>query len=109
MASPLDRSATWPYDAAGEPGRYSYARDQQPNAVSAEAVVGELEGGRALLYPAGMGAVTGIVLTMLQPGGTIALAAGSYYGHKRLLDHLRPWGIVVEDTTRQAHRRRQQT
>ena len=59
--------------------------------------VGELEGGRALLYPAGMGAVTGIVLTMLQPGGTIALAAGSYYGHKRLLDHLRPWGIVVEE------------
>jgi cystathionine beta-lyase/cystathionine gamma-synthase len=61
MASPpLDRSATWPYDNAGEPGPYSYARDQQPNAVSAEAVVSALEGGHALLYPAGMAAVTGI-------------------------------------------------
>ncbi len=45
--------------------------------------------------PAGMGAVTGVVLTMLPPGGTIALAEGSYYGHKQLFDHLRPWGIKV--------------
>ena len=42
-----------------------------------------------------MGAVTGVVLTMLPPGGTIALAAGAYYGHKQLFDHLRPWGVNV--------------
>ena len=95
MTSPLDRSTTWPYDAAGEPGRYSYARAEQPNAVSAEATLGALEGGRALLFPAGMAAVTGVVLTMLRPGGTIALAEGSYYGHKQLFDHLRPWGVNV--------------
>ena len=29
---------------------------------------GQLDGGRALLFPAGMGAVTGVVLTMLPPG-----------------------------------------
>ena len=40
-----------------------------------------------------MAAVTGVVLTMLPPGGTIALAEGSYYGHKQLFDHLRPWGV----------------
>jgi cystathionine gamma-synthase len=95
VAAPLDRSATWPYDAAGEPGRYSYARAEHPNAVSVEGVIGGLEGGRALLYPAGMGAVTGVVLTLLPPGGTIALAAGAYYGHKQLFDHLAPWGIHV--------------
>jgi cystathionine gamma-synthase len=93
MAAPLDRSATWPYDAAGDPGRFSYARDDQPNAVSVEAIVGSLEGGRSLLFPAGMGAVTCVVLTMLPPGGTLALAAGSYYGHRKLFDHLRPWGV----------------
>ena len=38
MGAPLDRSATWPYDAAGEPGPYSYARAEQPNAVAVEAV-----------------------------------------------------------------------
>ena len=40
-----------------------------------------------------MGAVTGVVLTMLPPGGTLALAEGSYYGHKLLFDHLAPWGV----------------
>lgn len=93
MSAPLDRSATWPYDAAGEPGPYSYARDEQPNAVSVEKTLGALEGGRALLFPAGMGAVTGVVLTMLPPGGTLALAEGAYYGHKKLFDHIRPWGV----------------
>ena len=97
MSTPLDRSATWPYDASGEPRRYSYARAEHPNAVSVERTLGELEGGRALLFPAGMGAVTGIVLTMLPPGGTVALAAGAYYGHKQLLDHLAPWGIEVAE------------
>ena len=32
---------------------------------------------------------------MLPPGGTIALAEGSYYGHKQLFDHIRPWGVKV--------------
>jgi len=95
VTAPLDRSATWPYDASGEPGPYSYARAEHPNAVSVERTLGELEGGRALLFPAGMGAVTGVVLTMLPPGGTIALAAGAYYGHRQLFDHLAPWGIGV--------------
>ena len=92
MTTPLDRSATWPYDASGEPGPFSYVRAEHPNAVSVEHALGALEGGRSLLYPAGMAAVTGVVLTLLPPGGTVALAAGAYYGHKQLFDHLRPWG-----------------
>jgi cystathionine gamma-synthase len=40
-----------------------------------------------------MAAVTGVVLTMLRPGGTIALAEGAYYGHRQLFDHIRPWGV----------------
>ena len=51
MTAPLDRSATWPYDAAGEPGTYSYARAEQPNAVSVERVLGALEGGRVAALP----------------------------------------------------------
>jgi cystathionine gamma-synthase len=92
MSAPLDRSATWPYED-GEPGRFSYARADHPTGVACEEAVGALDGGHALLYPSGMGAVTTVVLTMLPPGGTIALAEGAYDGHRVLFDHLSPWGV----------------
>lgn len=94
MGAPLDRSATWPYEG-GEPGRFSYARADHPTGVACEETLGALDGGHALLYPSGMGAVTTVVLTMLRPGGTIALAEGAYYGHRVLFDHLAPWGVNV--------------
>lgn len=94
MGNPLDRSATWPYEK-GEPGRFSYARADHPTGVACEEALGKLDGGHALLYPSGMGAVTTVVLTMLRPGGTIALAEGAYYGHRVLFDHLAPWGVNV--------------
>lgn len=94
MGDPLDRAATWPYEH-GEPGRFSYARADHPTGVACEEALGALDGGHALLYPSGMGAVTTVVLTMLPPGGTVALAEGAYYGHRVLLDHLAPWGLDV--------------
>jgi cystathionine gamma-synthase len=101
VVAPLDRSATWPYED-GEPGRFSYARADHPTGAACEAALGALDGGHALLHASGMGAVTTVVLTMLPPGGTIALAEGAYYGHRTLFDHLSPWGVnVVEfDQTR---------
>jgi cystathionine gamma-synthase len=92
MTAPLDRSSTWPY-TDGEPGRFSYVRADHPTAASCEEALGSLDGGHALLYPSGMGAVTTVVLTLLRPGGVIALAEGAYYGHRQLFDHLRGWGI----------------
>ena len=94
MDAPLDRSASWPYEG-GEPGRFSYARADHPTGVACEEALGALDGGYALLYPSGMAAVTNVVLTMLRPGGTIALAEGAYYGHRTLLDHLGPWRVNV--------------
>lgn len=101
MPSSLDRSATWPYED-GEPGRFSYARADHPTGVACEEALGALDGGHALLYPSGMGAVTSVLLTMLHSGGRIALAEGAYYGHRVLFDHLEHWGVhVVEfDQTR---------
>ncbi len=94
MEAPLDRSATWPYED-GEPGQFSYARADHPTGVACEAALGTLDGGHALLYPSGMGAMTTVVLTLLRPGATLALAEGAYYGHRVLLDHLAPWGVRV--------------
>ena len=96
MDAPLDRSATWPYED-GEPGRFSYARADHPTGVACEEALGALDGGQALLFPSGMAAVTCVVLTMLRPGDTIALAEGAYYGHRVLFDHLAPWGVKVTE------------
>ncbi|MFN8223572.1 MAG: PLP-dependent transferase [Gaiellales bacterium] len=94
MTTPLDRASTWPY-VDGEPGRFSYARAEHPTQVACEEALGALDGGHALLYPSGMGAVTTTFLTLLAPGKTLALAAGAYYGHKQLFDHLDAWGVDV--------------
>ena len=46
---PIDRSTVWPYDAHGEPGAFLYQRYGHPTGAAAEAALGELEGGDALL------------------------------------------------------------
>jgi cystathionine gamma-synthase len=89
---PLDRSTSWPYED-GELGRYWYARDGHPTGDAVERELGELDRGRALLFPSGMSAVTTVLLTLGQPGGVIALAAGAYYGTGRLFSLLEPWGV----------------
>ena len=75
----LDRSTIWPYDD-GEPGAFYYQRYAHPTGVEAERALGELDGGHALLFPSGSGAATALVLSLLGPGDTIALAEGCYFG-----------------------------
>ena len=90
----LDRSTIWPYEE-GEPGRFHYSRFDHPTGVEAEEALGALEGGRALLFPSGQGAITTLVLTVLESGQTVALAAGGYYGTGVLLRALEKWGLRV--------------
>jgi cystathionine gamma-synthase len=89
---PLDRSTIWPY-REGEPGELYYQRYAHPNGIAAERVLGELEGGEALLFPSGAGATTALVLGLLEPGKTIALAEGGYYGTSVLFRALERWGV----------------
>jgi len=90
--APLDRSTIWPYED-GEPGEFYYQRYGHPAGVEAEAALGKLEGGHALLFPSGSGAATSLVLALLQPGKTIALAEGAYYGTGVLMRMLGQWGL----------------
>jgi cystathionine gamma-synthase len=90
----LDRSTIWPYED-GEPGEFYYQRYGHPAGVAAERALGELEGGHALLFPSGSGATTALVLTLLEPGKTIALADGAYYGTGVLMRMLERWGLRV--------------
>ncbi len=100
MEPPLDRSTTWPY-VDGEPGPFHDARNAHPVGVEAERQLGELDGGHALLFPSGMGATTALLLALLSPGSTVALAGDAYYGTGVLLSELERWGLrhVLYDQT----------
>jgi cystathionine gamma-synthase len=100
---PLDRSTIWPYDEQGEAREFHYQRFGNPTVAAAEAALGELDGGTALLFPSGAGATTALVLSLLGPGDTIALTGGGYYGTGVTFAALEPWGIrsVEFDQTRQ--------
>jgi cystathionine gamma-synthase len=88
----LDRSTIWPY-AGGEPGEIYYSRYDHPTGVEAERALGELDGGQALLFSSGLAASTAAVLGLMEPGHTIALAAGSYWGTSSLFRELERWGV----------------
>ncbi len=88
----VDRSTIWPY-RDGEPGRFYYQRYSHPTGVEAERRLGELDGGHALLFSSGAGATTALVLTLLSPGDTIALAEGAYFGTGVLFEELERWGL----------------
>jgi len=88
----LDRSTIWPY-RDGEPGEFYYSRYDHPKGVEAERAVGELEGGDAILFSSGSAASAAAVLALLDPGKTIALAEGCYYGTGLLLRELERWGV----------------
>ncbi len=89
---PLDRSTIWPFKG-GEPGEFYYQRYAHPTGVAAEQALAKLEGGEALLFPSGSGAITALVLGLLEPGQTVALAEGCYYGTSLLLQALERWGV----------------
>ena len=90
--TPIDRSTTWPYEG-GEPGRFTYSRYSSPTLVEAESRLGALDGGDALLFSSGAAASTSLLLALLSPGQTVAVAEGSYYGTGVMLDELARWGI----------------
>jgi cystathionine gamma-synthase len=87
---PLDRSTTFAY---GEPRTAYYQRHGHPVGEQAERLLGALDGGHALLFPSGAAATTALVLGVLEPGKTIALAAGAYYGTGGTFRELERWGL----------------
>jgi cystathionine gamma-synthase len=91
----VDRATIHPYVDA-TPGPFYYQRVAHPVGQEAEAVLGDLEGGPVLLFPSGAGATTALVLAMLEPGATVAVADGGYWGTFGLLDsELSRWGLTV--------------
>jgi cystathionine gamma-synthase len=48
-----------------------------------------------LLFPSGTAAATAVALALLEPGATIALANGAYYGTGRLFETLARWRLEI--------------
>ena len=91
----LDRATIHPYVDA-TPGPFFYQRSAHPVGVEAECVLGDLEGGQSLLFPSGSAATTALVLGLLEPGTTVAIADGGYYGTVGVIrGELGRWGIKV--------------
>ena len=89
---PVDRATLWPYED-GEPGDFYYQRYAHPTGVAAEQALGELDGGHALLFSSGTGAATSVVLALLGPGDTVAIAEGCYFGTPTMFGVLERWGL----------------
>jgi cystathionine beta-lyase/cystathionine gamma-synthase len=91
----VDRATIHPYEDA-TPGPVYYQRFAHPVGLEAEHVLSELEGGPALLFPSGMGATTAVMMALLEPGVTVAVAEGGYWGTLGLLrDEFTRWGVNV--------------
>ena len=92
---PVDRATIHPYEAA-VPGPFFYQREAHPVGFEAERLLGDLDGGHALLFASGAGATTALVLALLAPGATVAVADGGYYGTFVLMEtELARWGLNV--------------
>ena len=92
----VDRSTIWPYED-GQPGEFSYIRDGHPTGAAAEAALGALDGGHALLFASGLAASAAVLLGLLRHGQTVALARDAYYGVGVLVDDLARWGLERAD------------
>lgn len=85
---PVTFSSTYVAD-----GEVSYARTSNPTWEAVEEVLGSLEGGRALAFASGMGAVTAVV-GLVPVGGVVVAPRHVYNGTTGLLDELRAAGAL---------------
>jgi cystathionine gamma-synthase len=92
---PIDRATVWPYDEQGRPREFIYQRYGHPTGSAAEAALGALEGGEAVLFGSGTAAVTACVLALAKPGTTLAIAEGAYFGTSVAFSEFAPWGLEV--------------
>ncbi|HTX11479.1 MAG TPA: PLP-dependent aspartate aminotransferase family protein [Solirubrobacteraceae bacterium] len=92
----VDRATIQPYRDA-TPGPFYYQRYSHPVGAEAERLLGDLDGGHALLFPSGSAATAALVLGLLAPGATVAIADGGYWGTVALIQNeLARWGLNVE-------------
>lgn len=80
------------------PGLDGYGRTDNPTWRALESAIGELEGGRCVVFSSGMAAITALLLTTLRPGDTVLLPSDGYYRTRAFAAQtLTPLGITVTE------------
>ena len=91
-----------PYHLSGDPSesQFTYGRYDNPTWRAYEEAVGALEGGDAVVFGSGMGAVATLLLALLEPGDPIVLPSDAYYNVRQLAHDLLPYEVreVPTDT-----------
>ena len=85
-----------PYHLPGDPADspYTYGRFDNPTWRAYEEEIGTLEGGEALVFGSGMGAVSTLLLALLEPGDRLVLPSDGYYTVRTLAHGLLPFDVV---------------
>jgi cystathionine gamma-lyase len=75
---------------------YGYGRDANPTWTHLERAIGELDGGRCVVFSSGMAAVSAVVLPRLRPGDVLVACGDGYPGIRNIAERdLEPKGIEV--------------
>jgi cystathionine gamma-lyase len=87
-----------PYHLSGAPEatRFGYGRNDNPTWALLEDALGELEGGRSVVFASGMAAVTAVVVPALRPGDVLVAPSDGYPGIRTIgAEVLEPRGVEV--------------
>ena len=89
-----------PYHLVGDPAAspFTYGRFDNPTWRAYEEEIGSLEGGDALVFGSGMGAVSTLLLALLEPGDRLVLPSDGYYTVRTLAHGLLPFDVVEVPT-----------
>jgi cystathionine gamma-lyase len=89
-----------PYHLSGDPEgkQYTYARFGNPTWTAYEEALGKLEGGEAAVFSSGMGAITTLLLTLLEAGERLVVPSDAYYTTRTLAHDLLPFEVVEVPT-----------
>ena len=99
---PIYQTSTYEQESLGHHKGYEYSRTGNPTRASLEALIAELEGGRAgFAFASGMAAITA-VLSLFKAGDKVIISSNVYGGTFRVLDKVfNNFNISysIEDTT----------
>ncbi|MDR0414536.1 MAG: PLP-dependent aspartate aminotransferase family protein [Prevotellaceae bacterium] len=89
VVAAIHLATTYARSKVGEPGRYEYARLQNPTREALEVKLAALENARyGLAFSSGLAAETTLLLSLLKAGDSILAFDDLYGGTKRLLDQV---------------------
>ena len=100
--TPIYQTSTYEQEGIGKNKGWEYSRTGNPTRAALEALIAELEGGKAgFAFASGMAALTA-VLSLFKTGDKIVISSNVYGGTFRVLDKIfKNFGVnySIEDTT----------